>query len=110
MPSQNEGLPLVALEAALMARPVVATHVGGLPEVVVHQETGLLVENGDTGGLTEAVAHLLDHPETAIQMGQVARRRAQEFFSFERCVDAYDALYRKLYNRATDGCSPRIEN
>ena len=44
MPSREDSLPLVALEAARMARPVVATRVGGLPEIVVHQETGLLVE------------------------------------------------------------------
>lgn len=110
MPSQNEGLPLVALEAALMARPVVATHVGGLPEVVVDRETGLLVENGDAGGLAEAIAYLLDHPETAIQMGQMARQRAQELFSFGRWVDAYDVLYRKLCSGAADGSSLKIEN
>src|SRR5262249_3612688 len=44
IPSRQEGLPLVAVEAALMARPVVATRVGGLPEAIVHQQTGVLVE------------------------------------------------------------------
>jgi len=97
MPSrQLEGFGLVALEAALMARPVVATRVGGLPEVVLHEQTGLLVEPEDGTALAAAIAWLFAHPERATQMGQAARRRAQEVFSWERCVDAYDALYRKL--------------
>jgi glycogen(starch) synthase len=94
--SRQEALPLVALEAALMARPVVATRVGGLPEVVVHQKTGLLVEKDSREGLAAAISFLLDHPAVAAQMGQAARSRAREVFSLERCVAAYDALYRTL--------------
>jgi glycosyltransferase involved in cell wall biosynthesis len=96
IPSRQEALPLVALEAALMARPVVATRVGGLPEVVVHRQTGLLVEPEDPGALAAAMADVLEHPETAERMGQAARSRAREVFSLERCVAAYDALYRTL--------------
>jgi glycogen(starch) synthase len=100
MPSWREGLPLVALEAALMARPVVATRVGGLPEVVVHGQTGLLIEKEDSDGLAKAIAFLLEHPETATQMGQAAQQRAQEVFNSEQCVNAYDALYQKLITEA----------
>jgi glycogen(starch) synthase len=96
MPSRSEGLPTVALEAGLMARPVVATRVGGVPEIVVEQETGLLVDTGDWRALAEAIEFLLAHPEVATQLGQAARRRIKTLFSFERYVDAYDALYRKL--------------
>jgi glycogen(starch) synthase len=96
MPSRWEGLPLVALEAALMARPLVTTPVEGLPEVVVHQQTGLLVEKENSEALAEALIFLLDQPEIAIAMGQAARRRVQEVFSFANCVDAYDATYRRL--------------
>jgi glycogen(starch) synthase len=96
MPSRREGLPLVALEAAMMARPVVATRVGGLAEVVLHQQTGLLVDSGDTAALADAIAFLLDHPDRAAKMGRAARHRAEEVFGFKRHVDAYDALYRKL--------------
>jgi len=96
LPSRQEGLPLVALEAAFMARPVVATRVGGLPEVVRHQQTGLLVEKEDSGGLAEALSFLLRYPEAATQMGQAAQRRVQGVFSWQHCVDAYDALYQKL--------------
>jgi glycogen(starch) synthase len=96
MPSRSEALPLAALEAALMARPLVATRVGGLPEVVVHGQTGLLVEPGDSVALAKAMAFVLEHPEKANQMGQAARSRAIKLFSFERQVAAYDALYREL--------------
>ena len=96
MPSRREGLPFVALEAALMARPVVATRVGGLQEVVVHQQTGWIIEKEDSGSLAEALSFFLKHPEAAVRMGQAARQRAQEVFSLERCVNAYDTLYRKL--------------
>lgn len=96
MPSRREGFGLVALEAALMARPVVATRVGGLPEVVVHGQTGLLVEQEDSKALAEAIAFLLALPDAAAQMGQAGRRRAREVFSLERCADAYATLYRKL--------------
>jgi glycogen(starch) synthase len=96
LPSQTEGLPLVALEAALMARPVVATRVGGVPEAVVQGQTGLLIEPDDDQALAEAMAWLLDHPEPARQMGQAARRRAQQVFGWERYVEAHDALYQHL--------------
>jgi glycogen(starch) synthase len=96
IPSRLEGFCLVALEAAWMARPVVATRIGGLPEVVVHEQTGLLVESENSRALAEAIAHLLDHPATARKLGQAARSRAREIFSWEHCVGAYDALYQKL--------------
>jgi glycogen(starch) synthase len=96
MPSRWEGLPSVVLQAAMMARPVVATRVSGLSEVVVHRETGLLVEPEDSNSLAESIAWLLDHPESATRMGQAARRRVQEVFSWEQCVSAYDDLWRRL--------------
>jgi glycogen(starch) synthase len=96
MPSREEPFGLVALEAALMARPVVATRVGGLPEVVVHEQTGLLVKNEDSRSLAEAAALLLSEPQIAMQFGQAARRRAQDVFSWEQHIAGYDALYRKL--------------
>ena len=80
----------------MMARPIVAAQVGGLPEVVVHEETGLLVKPEDPKGLAEAIVFLLDRPEVAHRMGQAAQSRTKNTFRWERCVDAYDALYRHL--------------
>lgn len=92
----HESFCLVALQAAQMARPVVATRVGGLPEIVVHEQTGLLVEKENSSAIAEAIAFLLEHPDVAAQMGQDARSRARDVFSWEHFVDSYDALYRKL--------------
>jgi glycogen synthase len=86
----------VALEAGIMARPVVASRVGGIPEIVVEQETGLLVDPGDWRVLADRIEFLLAHPKAAIQFGEAARRRIQTVFSFERYIDAYDALYARL--------------
>ena len=96
MPSRWEGLPLVALQAAFMARPVVGTRVGGLPEVVAHQQTGLVVESENDDALAQAITVLLNDTTTATRMGLAARIRVQKMFSWERCVDAYDTLYREL--------------
>jgi glycogen(starch) synthase len=96
MPSRQESLPLVALEAALMARPVVATRIGGLPEVVLHEQTGLLVDTEDAQALADAVSFLLRHPELAGNLGKTARNRVEQLFSWKSHVDSYDALYRKL--------------
>jgi glycogen(starch) synthase len=102
MPSRQDSLPLVALEAALLARPIVATRVGGLPEVVLHRETGLLVEKEDIIGLADAVNWLLAHPAAAISMGQAARGRVETEFGWERHVAAYDGLYRNLADKTID--------
>jgi glycogen(starch) synthase len=96
MPSRWEGLPLVALEAGQLSRPVVATRISGLSELVQDRRTGLLVEPEDVTGLAEAIAFMLAHPETAARMGQALSTRVQELFSWQRCVDAYDEIYRKL--------------
>ncbi|MGB7947225.1 MAG: glycosyltransferase family 4 protein [Candidatus Binatia bacterium] len=96
MPSRYEGLPLVGLEAALMARPIVASRISGLSELVLHRQTGLLTEPEDIPGLTEAIAFLLTHPEQAAQMGRAGRGRVQELFSWQQCVASYEALYHKL--------------
>jgi glycogen(starch) synthase len=99
MPSRREGLPMVGIQAAMMGRPIVAARVGGLPEIVVNGQTGLLVEKEDSHALAEAIGYLLDRPERAVQLGQAARQRAQEVFDWQRCVDAYDALYNALPRR-----------
>jgi glycogen(starch) synthase len=99
IPSRYEGLPLIGLEAALMARPIVASRISGLSEIVLHEKTGFLVEPEGTAGLVEAIVFLLTHPRQAAQMGQAGRCRTQELFSWEQCVDDYNALYGKLVSR-----------
>jgi glycosyltransferase involved in cell wall biosynthesis len=79
-----------------MARPIVATRVGGLAEIVVDGATGLLVENEDSPSLALAAMRLLSSRETAAQFGQAARQRAQDVFGWEQHISQFDALYRKL--------------
>lgn len=91
-----EGFGLVALQASQMARPVVASRVGGLPEVVAHGETGLLVEPDDDVALAAAAVSLLDNPAHTAALGRAGRLRANTHFSRERYVNAYDDLLTKL--------------
>ena len=83
-----------------MARPVVATRVGGLPEIVIEQETGLLVDPDNCQALAQAIEFLLAQPKVATEFGRAARIRVRSLFNFERYVDAYDAVYRKLITEA----------
>jgi glycogen(starch) synthase len=89
-----EPFGLVALEAALMQRPVIATRVGGLPEAVEHHVTGLVVESEDPAALADGILALLEDSAAAERMGHAGRVRARARFGWERCVDAYDRLYR----------------
>ena len=99
VPSRFEAFGLVAAEAALMSRPVVATRVGGLPEVVVDGQTGLLVEPEDAAAFATKIASLLSQPDEARRMGQAARRRALSMFNWEDHINAYDTLYHKLQSQ-----------
>lgn len=97
MPSRwEETFGLVALEAALLGRPVVATRVGALPEVVRDGETGLIVAREDAAGLADAIAALLEDPARTRRMGQAARERALRVFGLGPSLDAYEALYRRF--------------
>ncbi len=92
----QEPFGLIALEAAFLARPIIATRVGGLPEIIAHEKSGLLVEPESSGALADAMAYLLTHPEAGERIGEAARSRARELFAWEDYVDSHDVLYRKL--------------
>ena len=96
MPSRYEGLPLVALEAAWSARPVVAMAGPGLSEAVVDGTTGLLVPPGDVAGLAQSLAVVLGSRQGATRMGHAARSRMEQHWSIGATVDAYEAIYRSL--------------
>lgn len=103
LPSRwREPFPLVALQAAQMARPVVASRVGGLPEFVVHQNTGLLVEREAPQQLAGAITYLLEHPDISERYGLSARERTREAFSLSRYVDSYDQLYKSCLDSGID--------
>jgi glycosyltransferase involved in cell wall biosynthesis len=92
-PSRREGFGVACAEAMAHGRPVVASAVGGLLDLVVDGETGLLVAPGDAGGLREALRRLLDDAELRRRMGTAARVRAEELLSWERFTSATLAAY-----------------
>jgi glycosyltransferase involved in cell wall biosynthesis len=105
IPSRSEGMPLLALQAGWMARPVVAARVGGLAEVIVDRGTGLLVEPEDASALAAAVDRLLDDPAGAVRLGAAARERNRTHYGWGRYVDSYEALYRRLLDRPSAAAS-----
>jgi glycosyltransferase involved in cell wall biosynthesis len=96
LPSWYEALPTVLLEAGAMERPVVATRVGGVPEIVDDGRTGLLVEAGDAGALAERLARLLLDPVAGQAMGRAARTLVRDRFSYPVQAAALRALYDEL--------------
>jgi glycosyltransferase involved in cell wall biosynthesis len=110
MPSRYEGLPLVAVQAAWMARPTVATRVGGNAEVVLHAETGLVIEPDDPAALAESAIRLLDDPRTAQAMGHAAREHARRVFDEKPCVEQYAAIYRRMMAARSARQAPRASS
>ena len=98
-----EGLGVVLLQAAASGLPVVASKVGGIPEVVVHRETGLLVPAGNPGALAAAVTELLSDPDRARTLGERARERVRSHFSVDRMVEGNLHVYRELVASSADG-------
>jgi N-acetyl-alpha-D-glucosaminyl L-malate synthase BshA len=99
LPSQSESFGLSALEAMACHVPVIATGVGGLPEVVADGETGFLHEVGDVDAMAESAIRLLRDDDLRERFGRAARRRAVEQFDQDRIV----GRYRDIYERALDG-------
>ena len=96
VPSLEEGLPWVVLEALALGKPVVTTNVGGIPEVITHGLHGLLVEPGDSGALAHAVIHLLEDPERASVLAHAGQARVAQEFSASREAAEIHELYRSL--------------
>jgi glycosyltransferase involved in cell wall biosynthesis len=99
LPSANEGTPVSVIEALAAGRPVVATRVGGVPDVVRDGTDGFLVEVGDTDGLAAHLAELARDPDRRIEMGERGRARVFERYAVDRLVDDVDRLYRSLLPR-----------
>jgi len=95
MPSRTEALGLALLEAGHAALPVVASRVGGIPEIVRHKETGLLVPKENPHALARALRALIEHPEDAKKYGEALHARVMEKFSKERMIEETFALYER---------------
>lgn len=99
LPSSYEGHPLSVMEAMAAGRPVVATAVGGVPEIVRDGETGLLVPPGDVAALAGAMRRLARDPGLRAALGRAGGRLAAATFDVSRMAEAYDHLYRRILSR-----------
>lgn len=93
LPSINEGISNTILEAMASGLPVIATDVGGNPELVVDHETGILVPKQNPAAMSNAIKHYLDNPELIIAHGQAGRSRCESVFSLNRMVGDYARVY-----------------
>jgi glycosyltransferase involved in cell wall biosynthesis len=100
LPSLNEGMGRVVVEAMAAGKPVVASSVGGIPDLVKHQQTGILVPPADEDALAGAIARLVENPDQAKKMGSMGRYHSYSF-SLAAMIDKLDALYDDLI------CSPQ---
>jgi len=93
LPSLFEGLPLVAIEASAMGKPVIATAVDGTPEVIIDGKTGILVPPGDPESLSKAMLYLLYNPSQCALLGQNGRDYVNQYFSIERQIQETEEVY-----------------
>ncbi len=96
LPSLHEGLPNVLLEAMAAGVAVVATAVGGIVDLVVDGETGLLIPPAEPAALENALSCMASHPEKTRRMGAAGRQRVEEYFSLSRQVQAFEEVFGSL--------------
>ena len=93
--SENEGMPVALIEAQLAGKPVVATDVGSVSEVILNHETGI-VTNKNAGSIASAIESLILDKSTREEMGRLAIARAQALFSVDRMINAHIELYKSI--------------
>jgi glycosyltransferase involved in cell wall biosynthesis len=96
LPSYVEGMPMALLEAMSWGLPVIATPVGGVPEIVTHEVDGLLVPAGDADALAAAIARLMSEPELRERLGRAARETVATRFSVDSAVERLLGIYRRF--------------
>ena len=89
------------LEAMALCKPVIATRLAGVPEQIVPEQTGLIVEPKDNSGLARAMMHFLDNPQDIEKFGQNGRRVYEEKFTSLSSTKAYSKLYSQIMGRYT---------
>ncbi len=98
LPTADEAFGISNIEAMACGLPVVACRVGGVPEAVINNETGLLLEPGDPGALADAIEYLLDNKSVALEMGKKGRKRVEDMFS----LDMYEKNLLKIMNEISN--------
>jgi glycosyltransferase involved in cell wall biosynthesis len=92
--SYSEGISNSVIEYMALGKPVIASGYGGIPELIIHNETGLVFPVGDFNALVEDIMKLLDNKDLREKMGRAGKRRIEEEFSFDRFIQAYKKLYK----------------
>ena len=100
--SRSEGAGLVLLEGMALSKPCVAMNVGGVPEIVLDDETGILVQPRSVSGIAAGILELLADPQRAAAMGAAGRRHVEEEYSIGRM----GSLYLQVYRDVLDACGP----
>jgi glycosyltransferase involved in cell wall biosynthesis len=98
LPSISEGLPISILEAYAFTKPVIATNVGAVPDLVIDSETGLLLSPGNSKQLEEAIIQFVNNPEMARSMGISGKRNVEANFNWGYVVSKYEQIYSTLTN------------
>ncbi|HEX67912.1 MAG TPA: glycosyltransferase, partial [bacterium] len=93
LPSLWEGFGLVILEAMSLHKPVVATRVGPIPEIIIEEKTGILVSPQNVEELSNAILRMISEPELRRKMGEAGWRRLRENFSLEKMIEKYVKFY-----------------
>ena len=97
--SRSEGLPVALLEAMAMGLPVIASAVGGIPELIVEGVTGRLVEPENISALREAMLDYLAHPQRGLEEGKRGKERVQNNYSIQAEIRALEDLYHSVVSR-----------
>lgn len=87
--SHREGFPLVLIEAAVCSTPIIATRVGGIPEIIPSSDFGLLIDDGDINGLVKAMVTIIQEPKQAELRGALLKKRVATLFSADAMVNGY---------------------
>lgn len=104
LPSYSEGLPMAVIEAMSKGVPVVASSVGGIPDVIEDGKEGFLVRPGDVKGIAQALIRLLEDPALQVRVGQAGKCKVDRQFSAEQIVPNIEKLYREY------GVLPNLQN
>jgi len=104
LPSLHEGLPLCVIEALAMEKPVIATAVDGTPEIIHHQQTGLLIPPKDSDALADALLYAINHRGEMDLMGKRGRQDIVRRFSLERQVSETEQVYKDLVRLKQKEC------
>ena len=96
MPSLAEGFPRVAIEAMASSKPIIATRVGGTPEAIIHNQTGILVPSKDIEAMADAIVNVANNSELATRLGDAARERTEQHYSASKYVARLDEMYSRL--------------